>query len=179
MRMVKTPNWPADRFKALIDGILGETGLNKAQLASLVGMNPSQISRWTNGAGRPRFDSLLGLGRALQERYPDLRVGPSQLAAAAGYSTDDEQEGPDSFGNTVGLSAAAEAKAPAAESEGEDEIDWETFVPKTATEKALLALYQAKQESDRRLQESDRQLKELNDKVDRLARGAEEERRLA
>lgn len=91
MRMVKTPTWPADRFKAFIDRILDETGLNKAQLAALVGINPSQISRWTNGSTRPRFDTLAALGQALQERFPRLDAGPLAILAAAGYSTDPQE----------------------------------------------------------------------------------------
>lgn len=89
MHMVKTPDWPADRFKALLDRILDETGLNKAQLAALVGINPSQVSRWYNGSTRPRFDTLTGLGAALRERHPQLHIGPAELTVAAGYSTDD------------------------------------------------------------------------------------------
>ncbi|MET9339208.1 helix-turn-helix transcriptional regulator [Nonomuraea sp. NPDC003804] len=80
--MVKTPDWPADRFKALIDRILDETGLNKAQLAGLVGINPSQISRWTNGSARPRFDTIKDLGEALRLRYPNLSVAPDELIAS-------------------------------------------------------------------------------------------------
>lgn len=94
MHMVKTPDWPADRFKALIDRILDETGLNKAQLAALVGINPSQVSRWYNGSTRPRFDTLTGLGAALRDRHPHLRLGPRELTAAAGYSTDETEESP-------------------------------------------------------------------------------------
>lgn len=95
MRMVKTPQWPGPRFKALIDRILDETGLNKAQFAALVGINPSQVSRWTNGSTRPKFDTLLALGAAIRQQYPHLDIGPSELTAAAGYSADDpEREHP-------------------------------------------------------------------------------------
>lgn len=87
MHMVKTPDWPADRFKALIDRTLDETGLNKAQLAALLGINPSQVSRWTNGSTRPRFDNLVALGTALNARFPALDVSVTDVLAAAGYST--------------------------------------------------------------------------------------------
>lgn len=87
MHMVKTPDWPADRFKALIDRTLDETGLNKAQLAALLGINPSQVSRWTNGSTRPRFDNLVALGNALNARFPALDVSVTDVLAAAGYST--------------------------------------------------------------------------------------------
>lgn len=86
MHMVKTPDWPSDRFKALIDRILDETGLNKAQLAALLGINPSQVSRWTNGSTRPKFDNLVGLGESLKRRFPAINVGAAELLAAAGYS---------------------------------------------------------------------------------------------
>lgn len=94
MRMVKTPDWPANRFKALIDRILDETGLNKAQLAALVGINPSQVSRWYGGSTRPRFETLTGLGAALRSHYPRLGIGPSELTIAAGYSTDEAEQLP-------------------------------------------------------------------------------------
>lgn len=87
MHMVKTPDWPADRFKALIDRVLDETGLNKAQLAALLGINPSQVSRWTSGSTRPRFDNLVALGTALNARFPALDVSVLDVLAAAGYST--------------------------------------------------------------------------------------------
>ncbi len=83
--MVKTPNWPVDQFAALIDRILGATGLNKAQLASIAGMNPSQLSRWIGGSTRPRFESLVTLGEALKARHPQAGVGPQDLVRAAGY----------------------------------------------------------------------------------------------
>ncbi|MEO3869428.1 helix-turn-helix transcriptional regulator [Nonomuraea sp. B12E4] len=80
--MVKTPDWPADRLKALIDRILDSTGLNQAKLAGLVGINPSQVSRWINGSSRPKFETLAGLGIALQARYPSLGIGPEELTAS-------------------------------------------------------------------------------------------------
>lgn len=83
--MVKTPDWPADRLKALIDRIQDETGLNKAQLAGMAGINPSQLSRWTSGATRPQHKSMVDLGEALKARFPGLGVDGRALAAAAGY----------------------------------------------------------------------------------------------
>jgi len=94
MRMVRTPGWEVARFRALLDRIQSETGLSQAGLAALVPMHQSQLSRWRNGASRPTYDSLTRLGRALQERYPHLGIGPEQLVVAAGYSVEDEAPQP-------------------------------------------------------------------------------------
>lgn len=93
--MVKTPDWPADRLKALIDRIQDETGLNKAQLAGMAGINPSQLSRWTSGATRPQHKSMVDLGEALKARFPGLGVDGRALAAAAGYDFESPAAPPD------------------------------------------------------------------------------------
>jgi Helix-turn-helix. len=87
MRMVKTPEGsPPPSLGDLIGHILAELDITKAKLAGLVGMNPSQLSRWTSGATKPSFESLVKLGEALVERYPHLGIGPAELLAAGGYS---------------------------------------------------------------------------------------------
>ncbi|MGW4406583.1 helix-turn-helix domain-containing protein [Nonomuraea sp. NPDC004702] len=140
--MVKTPDWPADRFKALIDRILDETGLNKAQLAALVGINPSQVSRWYSGATRPRFETLTGLGAALRDRHPQLRLGPADLTAAAGYSTED----------AIPFPAPPQVEAPALPSHLADIED------PTPKEAAMLRYLASMQE----------EIRQLNKKVDAL-----------
>jgi transcriptional regulator with XRE-family HTH domain len=80
--MVKEPNWPVDRFGDLLSRIFRETGLNRAKLAGLVGMNPSQVSRWLTGANKPNAESLVAIGEVLRKRYPDLDVGPDELLAS-------------------------------------------------------------------------------------------------
>lgn len=79
--MVKTPSWPVDRFRELIDQILRETGLPQVQLAALVPMDQSQLSRWKSGSSKPKHESLQSLGEALAKQYPDLGVGPEELIA--------------------------------------------------------------------------------------------------
>lgn len=81
MDMAK-PQWPVDHFRALIDQILRETGLTQGALAALVPMNQSQLSRWKEGLAKPKHESLVALGAALQERYPDLNIGPEELVAS-------------------------------------------------------------------------------------------------
>lgn len=80
--MVKTPSWPVDRFRDLIDHILRETGLPQVQLAALVPMDQSQLSRWKSGSSKPKYESLQSLGEALAERFPDLGIGPEELIAS-------------------------------------------------------------------------------------------------
>lgn len=144
------------------------------------------------------------LNEAMNARRRELRMQWNQLAAAAGVSAEalrairrgdyspsdltalrlDEafQWEPGSVERILATppesevttpSTAAEAKVPAVEDE-EDEIDWETFVPQTAAEKALVALYRASQRS------LERRLDELSERVDRIApRDEGGERRLA
>ncbi|MEU4410662.1 hypothetical protein AB0F88_39680 [Streptosporangium sp. NPDC023963] len=75
---------------------------------------------------------------------------------------------------------AAEAKAPAADEGDEDEIDLDTFVPQTDSERMLFNLLRATQRS---IELSlDRRLEEFNGKLDRIARrddGDNQERRPA
>lgn len=80
--MVKSPSWPVDRFRELIDHILRETGLPQVQLAALVPMDQSQISRWKAGTSKPKPESLYALGSALADRFPHVGIGPSDLIAA-------------------------------------------------------------------------------------------------
>lgn len=80
--MVKSPSWPVDRFRELIDHILRETGLPQVQLAALVPMDQSQISRWKAGTSKPKPESLYALGSALADRFPEVGIGPSELVAA-------------------------------------------------------------------------------------------------
>lgn len=87
--MAQTAAWPADRFRVALDRILDETGLNQTEIAALVPMDPSQLSRWRSGSTRPKFDSLVALGDALRSRYPRLNIGPNQLLEAAGYAPPD------------------------------------------------------------------------------------------
>ncbi|MFB4280785.1 helix-turn-helix domain-containing protein [Nonomuraea sp. MTCD27] len=77
--MVKSPSWPVDRFRELIDQILRDTGLPQVQLAALVPMDQSQLSRWKSGSSKPKPESLQALGEALVERYPHLGIGPDEL----------------------------------------------------------------------------------------------------
>lgn len=80
--MVKTPGWPVDRFRDLIDHILRETGLPQVQLAALVPMDQSQLSRWKSGSSKPKYESLQALGEALAQQYPDLGIGPRDLISS-------------------------------------------------------------------------------------------------
>ncbi|MBB6556258.1 helix-turn-helix domain-containing protein [Nonomuraea rubra] len=77
--MVKKPSWPVDRFRELIDQILRDTGLPQVQLAALVPMDQSQLSRWKAGTSKPKHESLQSLGVALAEHYPHLGIGPDEL----------------------------------------------------------------------------------------------------
>lgn len=79
--MVKTPPWPADAFRALLDRILDETDMSQVQLAALVPMDQSQLSRWKSGTSKPKYESLIALGKALQLRYPALGLGPDEVAS--------------------------------------------------------------------------------------------------
>lgn len=81
-------SWPASRFRELIQQILDQTEMTYSQLAGLVGIHPSQLSRWANGRIRPSFDTLRNLGEALQRHYPQLKIGPQELLTAAGYTAD-------------------------------------------------------------------------------------------
>lgn len=75
------PGWPVERFRAMIDDILRRSGMTKVQLAALIPIDQSQISRWANGTSRPKYESLHALGVALRTRYPDLGVGPDDLTS--------------------------------------------------------------------------------------------------
>ncbi|TYB69645.1 helix-turn-helix transcriptional regulator [Nonomuraea sp. PA05] len=77
--MVKSPSWPVDRFRELIDQILRDTGLPQVQLAALVPMDQSQLSRWKSGSSKPKPESLKALGEALAEHYAHLGIGPDEL----------------------------------------------------------------------------------------------------
>lgn len=79
--MVKTPTWPVDAFRKLLDRILEETDMSQAQLAALVPMDQSQLSRWKSGSSKPRPESLVALGLALRARYPALKLGPDEVMA--------------------------------------------------------------------------------------------------
>lgn len=111
MRMVKTPESPSPSLGDLIGHVLDELQITKAKLAGLVGMNPSQLSRWTTGHTKPSYESVLRLGEALAEHYPHLGIGPAELLAAAGYSSDTAAHGPPSEASTV----RAKARVPAPE----------------------------------------------------------------
>ncbi|MEV4179879.1 helix-turn-helix domain-containing protein [Streptosporangium canum] len=89
--MVKTPSWPVDLLRALLDRILDETGMSQSQLAALVPMDQSQLSRWKSGGSRPRFESLVALGEALREKHSHLNIGPDEFVIAGGYKTDRDQ----------------------------------------------------------------------------------------
>ncbi|WP_433520058.1 helix-turn-helix domain-containing protein (plasmid) [Nonomuraea sp. CA-143628] len=164
--MVKTPDWPADRFKALIDRTLDETGLNKAQLAALLGINPSQVSRWINGSTRPRFDNLVALGNALNARFPNLDVTVADVLAAAGYS----------------IGGPATESAPAVAHEF-PKPDFSALPPNLAdiqdpspAEAAMIAAIAAmRQEMANERQEMANEIRSLNEEVAELKR--EQERR--
>lgn len=162
MRMVKTPKWPADRFEALLDRILDETGQNKAQLAGLLGINPSQIGRWMSGSTRPRVETLQALGAALAARFPELGVGFKELATAAGY-LDEEAE--------PSTPSPPQPPQGAAEPSPVDLDRLEEYVPQTSVERVLLELLQAQQ---REREEMRRKLDTIDEKLDRLT-GDEEE----
>lgn len=90
--MVKTRSWPAERFRALLDDVMRRTQLSQAQLAAYVPIDQSQFSRWKAGGSRPSYERLAALGRALQREHPELGIGPEEVLAAAGYSTDAQEE---------------------------------------------------------------------------------------
>ncbi|MFD9949989.1 helix-turn-helix domain-containing protein [Nonomuraea sp. NPDC059023] len=71
----------------MIDRILNETSMSQAQLASLVPMDQSQLSRWRTGSSKPKHESLVAMGKALRKRYPAIGVGPEEMTAAV-YSDD-------------------------------------------------------------------------------------------
>jgi transcriptional regulator with XRE-family HTH domain len=158
--MVKTPSWPADRFRDLIDHILRETGLPQAQLAALVPMDQSQLSRWKSGFSKPKYESLQSLGRALAERFPDLGVGPEELIASV-YPRE----------------AAVDADLPLMQARAEGAVDYTphpmpVLPPEigeiknpTPVESVLLAQLSAMQE----------ELRTLNAKIDALAAGRDDE----
>ncbi|WP_143737068.1 helix-turn-helix transcriptional regulator [Microbispora sp. GKU 823] len=111
--MVKTRSWPADRFRALLDDVMRQTQLSQAQLAAYVPIDQSQLSRWRSGASRPRYESLATLGRALQREHPELGIGPDEILAAAGYTTD--PEGPPGREEDAAEARAAAPSRPASE----------------------------------------------------------------
>ncbi|WP_338070996.1 helix-turn-helix transcriptional regulator [Actinomadura bangladeshensis] len=96
--------WSPATFKALLERILAQTGMTQAELAALIPMHPSQITRWKTGRARPEYDRLKTLGAALRERHPGLRIGEAELLAAAGYgvgrSSTDRNE-PQPAGETI------------------------------------------------------------------------------
>lgn len=90
--MVKTRSWPAEQFRALLDDVMRRTQLSQAQLAAYVPIDQSQFSRWKAGTSRPGYERLATLGRVLQREHPELGIGPEEVLAAAGYTTDTQQD---------------------------------------------------------------------------------------
>lgn len=82
---VRKRSWPVERFTALLERVLREAGLTQRDLAALIPIDSSQITRWKRGDARPGFDALRTLGEAIRADYPDLDVGPGDFLAAAGY----------------------------------------------------------------------------------------------
>lgn len=78
--MVKTPAWPVEALRKLIDRVLKETGLVQSQLADLVPVDQSALSKWRSGSSKPKYESLIAMGAALRERYPQLGLGPDDVA---------------------------------------------------------------------------------------------------
>jgi transcriptional regulator with XRE-family HTH domain len=78
-----------------------DAGLSRQDVATLAGVNPSQVSRWIAGANRPNFDALQNLARAVTERNsslpegercPDLPGALDALITAAGYGGGDPDQ---------------------------------------------------------------------------------------
>ncbi|MFI7628457.1 helix-turn-helix domain-containing protein [Microbispora rosea] len=163
--MVKTPNWPVDQFAALIDRILDVTGLNKAQLASLAGMNPSQLSRWMSGASRPRFESVAALGEALQSRHPEAGVGPRELIEAAGYKA---PASADEARNLAAVESAAEP--PTAAEAGDGGPGWQALQTYLEARDAEVARRIEERDATlaQQLEEQSRKIAELTAEVRRL-----------
>lgn len=79
--MVKTVSWPVDALRQLLDRILDETGMSQAQLASLVPMDQSALSKWRSGSSKPKHESLVAMGVALSQFHPKLGLGPDDLVS--------------------------------------------------------------------------------------------------
>ncbi|WP_433330112.1 helix-turn-helix domain-containing protein [Spirillospora sp. CA-294931] len=95
--------WPSATFAELLERILEETGMSQVDLAGMIPIDPSQITRWKSGSARPGFDKIQALGAGIRERYPGLRLGEPELLAAAGYTPlrpEPAPELPDRFSET-------------------------------------------------------------------------------
>lgn len=79
--MVKTPRWRPDALRTLVDRVLKETGMSQAQLAALVPMDQSALSKWRSGTSKPKYEGLVSLGAALRDQFPQLGLGPDDVAA--------------------------------------------------------------------------------------------------
>lgn len=143
--MVKTPSWPVDRFRELIDHILRETELPQAQLAALIPMDQSQLSRWKSGSSKPKPESLQSLGKALALQYPELGIGPAELIECV-YPRNDEQD-------------VREASTTPTEAADVVPPNLDDIKAQTALERVLLEAIQAVHEEVRQLREQVQDLK--------------------
>lgn len=84
MHTTSPPEWDAPTFARTIK-VLKDSGLTATDLASLAGVNRSQVSRWSSGAHRPGYDPLKRLSEGLLARRPDLRDAVAALVDAAAY----------------------------------------------------------------------------------------------
>lgn len=94
--------WDRGAVSRLTNELIDETGLPRTDLASLAGVAPSQISRWSSGRTRPGQARLEQLRASLADRLggePADRVDRIMVALirAAGYPVDDQRvtEDPD------------------------------------------------------------------------------------
>lgn len=79
------PEWPVDRFREMLDRILKQTGLTQGDLAALVPMDQSQLSRWKSGSSRPKYDNLSAFADAVEASHPSIGVSKQEILASAGY----------------------------------------------------------------------------------------------
>jgi len=88
--------WDRAAVRRLTNELIDETDLPRTDLASLAGVAPSQISRWSAGRTRPGQDKLEQLRTSLTERFggePAERIDRIMvgLIRAAGYPVDDQR----------------------------------------------------------------------------------------
>ena len=69
-----------------LESVLAEKGVSKRELADLIGVNPSQVTRYTTGEKRPSLSTLERIGRALDVDvfavFPDYVIKMAQREVA-------------------------------------------------------------------------------------------------